>query len=310
MDKDISWFLGFIAIFVFLWIGSGGVNNPAKTRDPYIKPITEGGYTYGGEDTGSNEKLEQSKTSIGNQLDSSQKEAERIQSDLEDLAKYSELNGKITIKKNYYTYGTITADKEQLIITSSSRNKDPIKLTGLILKSPVTGRTATINRGSKLIRPGTSGGYDDIYLEPGSRAYITTGSSPAGESFLLNKCTGYFEQNNNFSPRLPRQCPYIKDQTLPSSPNQFNDQCLDYLEKISRCTIPEKIPEYITNSCQSFVAKEATYNSCVANYRNDSDFYKTEWRIYLERNDTLWKTKRETIQLLDSSGKIIDEISY
>jgi hypothetical protein len=62
--------------------------------------------------------------------------------------------------------------------------------------------------------------------------------------------------------------------------------------------------------CHSFIKEKVNYNGCVASHKNDSGFFKSEWRVYLGKNDELWKNKREMIILYDQQGKVIDQLSY
>ena len=66
----------------------------------------------------------------------------------------------------------------------------------------------------------------------------------------------------------------------------------------------------INYECSVFVAEHANYAGCIADHKNDKDFDQHEWRIYLKRNAELWANRHDDIQLLDSSGKLITEVSY
>lgn len=317
---DIKWFLGLMGLFALLWVASGGVNGP-NTKRPFVRPIIEGGGTYGedffpgtSENVKSNEEtLSKPKPEpqiISDELDRAKKDAEAIQQELEDLKRYSVLHGKITLSRGSTAYEN-DPNSEQLIIYSN--HESAVKLTGLVIKSTMTGRKVTIGTGDKLAIPGSSTGKETIYLPPNATAHISTGRSPIGTSFQLNTCTGYFEQNNDFSPNLSSDCPRLIDEPLPEAPNRLSDACLDYIETIYSCTIPELTPDdpaYFDRTCQSWIATEATYNQCVTRHKKDTDFYKNEWRIYLGQDRPLWKTSREHIELLDAEGKVVDEISY
>jgi len=151
------------------------------------------------------------------------------------------------------------------------------------------------------------------FLSPGEKAIIVTGRSPKGVSFRLNICTGYFSQFQNFTPSLPKQCPLQRDEDYPTGPNGVTDICIDYLESIGRCeTNVGSLPLLLASDpvCQEYISLNVHYGGCVNIHKNDSDFYKSEWRIFLGRGNALWKDRRETILLVDEEGKTVDSMSY
>ena len=208
-----------------------------------------------------------------------------------------------------YVYGRYDKEpeKEYIEIQSSYDNKSPIKITGWKLVGK-RGLDVTIGRGAYLVYSAQINPQQDIYLYPGDRAYIITGISPIGTSFKINKCIGYFSQFQNFYPELPSWgCPRPEDEEDAQS---LDDNCLDYLETIPRCRMQISIPPKLSSACQSYINEKINYNTCVEGHKNDSDFYKGEWRIYLGRTEKLWKEERETIILKDENGKIVDSVSY
>lgn len=65
------------------------------------------------------------------------------------------------------------------------------------------------------------------------------------------------------------------------------------------------------NSCTAYIGQDAsTYNACVATYINSRDFLTPEWRLYSGPGKILWNAKRENLQLLDSTGRLVSEYSY
>lgn len=67
---------------------------------------------------------------------------------------------------------------------------------------------------------------------------------------------------------------------------------------------------YKLNKCINQVGSEATYNNCVSLHKNDSDFYKNEWRIYLGQSNPIWQNSTEDIKLLDQNGLVVDSFTY
>ena len=145
-------------------------------------------------------------------------------------------------------------------------------------------------------------------LLPGNTAVITTGMSPLGLSFKTNKCTGYLNQFNSFSPSLPQQCPLPENEDLRSIPYvPANFSCFDFIERMSRCRLNTKpLPVTFSSECVAFISEKVGYQGCLSLHRSDADFVGTQWRIYLGRNESLWLNKRETIRLIDENGKTVD----
>ena len=61
---------------------------------------------------------------------------------------------------------------------------------------------------------------------------------------------------------------------------------------------------------QEHIAYKINYNSCVDVHKNDATFSRLEWRVFLGRDQELWKVKRETLLLIDDKGKLVDSLSY
>ena len=95
--------------------------------------------------------------------------------------------------------------------------------------------------------------------------------------------------------------------------NGLTDACFEYIERLRRCEAHTRpLPISFTNDpiCQEYVSLNVNYNACVDSHKSDWNFYKNEWRVFLGRNQELWKEKRETILLLDEAGKVVDSVSY
>ena len=299
MHDDIKWFIGFLLVVGLIWFGGGGLHR-FTTEKPFIKPFSTGGtgQTYGNGNT----------------------QAQKIQNEIKTVGasgSVSSLKGTVTIgsvrtvsPSGIGTNFTNNADQEYVQIRATSDNSAPILLSGMTLKSQVSGQTAVIGNGAYLIFPGTVNSEEQIYLKPGETAYITTGRSPVGYSFRLNKCSGYLAQSQQYTPYISAECPYAKNEPLPPPPNGINDQCLDYLDSIPQCTITPNPPNSLSHECQVFITTKINYPQCIAGHKNDADFYRGEWRVFLGRSDPIWKTRREIVDLLDRSGKVVDSYTY
>lgn len=146
-----------------------------------------------------------------------------------------------------------------------------------------------------------------LIVPPGGTVHIVTGRSPIGANFRINTCTGYFEQFNSFTPSLPQKCPRPSEE-----PAQTNlpDVCLDYIESLPSCRIPQNTLLDIGDVCRAYSTNNINYSGCVANHKIDTDFYQNEWYIYLGRSTELWKEEREKIILRDQQGNLTAQLEY
>ena len=204
------------------------------------------------------------------------------------------------------------AREEFLKIEISSRAKEPIDITGFQLVSAFSKRAYRIPEAARIPRSGINNVTGPAVLLPGDNAIISTGRSPIGTSFRTNSCTGYFEQFQDFEPRLRTSCP-APERELDSffSNPDIDDVCEDYVRSVGNCEMPlTGIPLGVKSGCRDFINERLSYNGCVAAHDSDSKFLKDEWRIFLNRDQEIWRNNREIIHLLDRQGDLIDTISY
>jgi hypothetical protein len=220
---------------------------------------------------------------------------------------------KINIDGVYPGYNSSTEEvNEYLIISASTENKKKFLISGLTLKSRMTGLQAQIGEGATVYYSNTINAKNPIFLAPGESAYIITGRSPLGYSFKVNKCMGYLAQYQNFYPNIEIRCPLLSDYPYPEKPNAFSDQCLDFLDGFGSCrTVSnEDFPEDLPQNCKNFAIERANYTRCLTDFGNEKDFLSNDWRIYLGRSENLWKDRREIIDVVDSKGNIIQTYTY
>lgn len=195
-------------------------------------------------------------------------------------------------------------------ITLSVRGgaKTPINITGWTIRSTYTGKKLVIGTGSPLLQFSQ---IQPILLNKGDKAIVYSDKG-SRTSFKINKCTGYFEQDRDYVPALAKKCPKLESQIFPFTPLYTEDRCIDYVQTIPRCFEPDEddIPHNISNACENFVEQYASYEGCVNTYRNDSDFYGKEWRVYSNAGRMLWRDDREQLEVLDTAGKVVDSITY
>src|SRR3989344_4929911 len=293
---DLLWVVVLLVILGFVWFYTGGPLRESSRSGPFIKAPLEtesfkvqrqteeitGGSGSPSADGGSGYALE-----TGSQNQSS-------------------FSLEVRLRNSYSAWETDPL-KEYVEVEALNSNKESVNITGWSLVGK-SGLDIKIGLGTILPIIGQISGETGIVLKPGERAYVVTGRSPLGTSFKVNKCTGYLNKARNIFPSLGTSCPEPLDE---NPPGNLDDKCLDYIETIPRCEAGiGPYPLGLSAECQSFLIEKINYNACVSNHKNDPDFYKSEWRVYLGREEDLWRDKRETIILRDSLGKAVDSVSY
>lgn len=313
--SDLILFIFFIIVLGIIWAVSGGPGRSISTEGPFLNPPWPLGdssaYTVpsvpipSGED--SPEDKEESggfadiisrawfDLGIGNTDEEKSPHAEYV-----SLSRSSARNDE--------------PDEEYVTIKTSRNLEGQLRISEWRIESTATLSGATLGDAAYLPYSGQVNTELPVAVGPNTTIYVVTGRSPIGTSFRTNTCTGYFVQFQDFEPRLDRDCPAPIDElgTYIDRTGGFipSDTCIDYVENLDRCTLNINIPANLSGVCRDFVLNELTYNGCVNNHKNDVEFYKNEWRMYLGRDQELWKNTRERIRLLDENGLVIDVISY
>jgi hypothetical protein len=303
--------LSLLGLFV-AWAIFGSNND---VGGPFIKPPApiSSGETYGGNndngsstDQASSSILAVGQTGVKADLRDLATEFKRIES----LAN-SKYKGQIEIT-NFGGAKQSLVDKEILEIKVVGKNvTTKINITGWRLESAVSGIGDSIEGGTYLPYSGQVNSESGIFLEAGDKVIVSSGRSPIGTSFRLNKCTGYFEQFQDFTPAIPKTCPKAIDDLPDFGVGDEFERCVEFVKKMPTCEVYLKsVPVNMGGACHEYITSKVNYNSCVSNHKDDPNFYTKEWRVYLGRNSELWKSKREIIKLLDSQGKIVDVVTY
>lgn len=292
-----------LAIFVFALALSA--SNSDSTKESFFGGIPS-------RERDSSQDEERTLRDISREVRKAERETREIEENIEEI----ELAKELSTLSSFFSLSasgakSTKAETEHLSFTLNSKHKGKILITGFEVRSFSTGVSATISKGVELPFAGVLNVEDPIFISPGDKVVLVTGRSPTGYSFRVNKCTGYFSQFQKFTPSLPKQCPDPEDEPTPPPPNNFSDACLDFIESIPRCTMVIKsIPGNLGSGCSEFVNEKLNYKSCVETHKNDPDFYKNEWRVYLGRSEELWKSDREFIKLLDLNKKTVDSVTY
>ncbi len=327
--KEFKWFVIILIIIGVVWISFGGLKSLTK-EDPYIKPAEplNTGKTYGrgnwlsflfpwlnyGTSTGMFDNLTPDFSyvpSFPNDVGSDPNgDGTNIYGADKAPGPITKVPDKISIGGVSYS-GSESAENEYVRLSAPSSNKGKILLTGMLLKSRMTGKQQDIGEGVNIYYPNTINYKEPIFLGPGETAYIISRRSPLGYSFRINKCFGYLNAGNqNFVVDITTYCPHILDYPLPARPNAFNDKCLDFLNSIGTCQSNFYYTQGVDQACKNFVIERANYTRCVTDFKNDGDFLEKSWRIYLGRDDSLWKSRREIVDLIDQNGQIVDTYTY
>lgn len=239
---------------------------------------------------------------------------EAVQRELERLAARGEpspFRGRVLLTRS--SAGARKTDPQDEFVRIRVSGTQPVAITGWQLESSVSGARATIKEAADPPAINNVSVERPITLAPGEEAIITTGRSPIGVSFRENICTGYFEQFQDFSPRLDRSCPAPeKELAFADDPlRDFDNACLAFIERMPRCTFHlGELPPESSSACRAFIANDLTYRGCVEHHENDPDFHSKTWRIFLGQSKELWKSEREVIKLLDREGKVVDVLTY
>jgi len=290
MKDDVVGFLiilGIIAISLY-----GGIGNSEKASQSPTKPVVV--QTKEEKIKTTEKQIDELKQQVKNEEDKKNK------SEYADIVTLSSL------------YKSNNPDLEHITIKVSTGAKVNIPVTGWTLTSTMGGITVAIPKGNYLFFAGMPNSEENIILSEGDVMYVVTGYSPIGISFQTNKCSGYLDQFQKFTPYLKSECPRPKDEDLSSIPDTVNNyDCLNYINSFPRCKISTKeLPRTWSYECTSFIKDKINYPSCISVHKNDPDFYKNEWRVYLKRSEPVWNFKKQIITLYDNKGKVVDTIKY
>ncbi len=209
--------------------------------------------------------------------------------------------------------GDVTNAKESNInnefieLVASRTNTDDINISGWKLRNSL-GKEFIITKAVKINYSGKLNTEEDIKVAPGERVIIISGFSPVGTSFKVNKCSGYLEQFQDFTPPLAQNCPNPQEDAKKLS---LESSCLTFLSTLPSCNIyTENIPIKLSSACTDYIYNKINYNSCLDIHKNDTDFYSGEWRIFLKENNELWNNTTDLIRLYDINDNLIDSIMY
>jgi hypothetical protein len=293
---DVFLFIGIFFLFFIIWVASGGPARPISFAGPYLRPITSPGTSA--EAYGNANAVPAFTTGIsiggwGAQVSSGGVSGSSASSKFASLL------------PDPYGAKETNEDKEYVTVTAYGN----VSTAGWKLVSQKTGRGAPLPQGASIPQSGRVNVLAPIELSAGDTMIVVSGRSPVGVSFRENKCTGYFEERQDFRPPLTQACPTSYEEY-----DRFyegdDDSCLSYLATIPYCSTDTDTSSNVSSSCEDFAEEYLNYAGCVDAHEDDSDFVSRTWRVYLGQSDELWRKDGETILLLDAENKVVSQLSY
>lgn len=306
MKGDSFAFFAILIVIFLVWAATGGPSRPISFAGPFLTPVQNvGGRSdaYGSTDT--------DRYTLFGDLRSAERKLESLTKELRSVEAF----GEPSVHRGSVRLSRARASENRArdeYVTISVSGSAPVSITGWKLVSSATGAYGVIGSGVEVVRTGQLNSTSAIVLNPGDEAHIFSGRSPIGLSFRENVCSGYLEEDEDFVPSLKKACPLPRDEFERFYPNALGeDDCYNFIRtEVDRCVTVEKVPNDLSYACRNFIKEKLTYNGCVSLHQNDSRFKEDTWRVYLGSTRELWKESRESIKLLDASGKTVDLITY
>ncbi len=299
-----------IAILIaIVLVSGGGIFNHTNDTNRALTERDRQERLYSYDDSNTSNPSSQTNTSPAKQIKSISKNVDKLADAVHEYIEEQNASiykGKVTIS-TIRDIGTFTT---QITLNTYIYDDQPINITGWKLRSTVTGNQSVIGGATHIPHLNSSRNEQPIIVFDRAKIVVSQNRSPINTSFRTNSCVGYLAQSKNFDPPLKNSCPNPSDDAPPLS-NRIESDCLDYIDDLYSCEIPNKrnFPENITNSCKSYLETEINYEGCVSKHSTDLDFLKNEWRVFTNQ-PTLWREDREHIELIDEYGKIVDSITY
>jgi len=330
LDKDVMILVGFFGGIILLWVLSGGLHSETARSGVFIKapaPV-DSGATYGGKYL-TEQDIEKEKITIPKTFDFSflKNWATGVKKIISSTSETStqDTNEQVTIPhtitgpltKDLAIDGIVGARESnpsseyiRIVPNPTPSRLGPWNVSGLTVKSETTGKQETIPDASLLPVLGEVPELVKVAIGRNEAVVLNTGDSPIGISFKVNKCSGYLEQFQSYTPSLRQECPSATDEV--NNAGLGEDQgCSDFAKLVPKCNaVIDPLPSKMIPECKSLITKTLTYNGCVAKHKDDPDFYGDEWRIFLGRDTEMWKNRNEIIKLIDRNGEIIDAVTY
>jgi hypothetical protein len=306
MVRTVFWYLfgTLIVVLVVVWLLAGGIDKVKAATADFSNPFgffASGLYGGGAVELPWAIPIPQG-VDITQLIGSSSQQTSISQA--QTLGNESSYGNSIAISAE----GASASDPQQEYVTLQNTGESSIDISCWSLQSALTGARAYLPLGASFFLLGELNAQTGIELAPGGVAIVTTGVSPVGTSFRENICSGYLEQLQQYTPPIETQCPSPSNAAAEAA--QYGQACADYVSSIPFCTFPQDPPASLQAQCQVYVQTNFSYNGCVAQHENDSNFASNDWRVYLDASHELWNNSHDTIRLLDSQGETVAVTSY
>jgi len=153
----------------------------------------------------------------------------------------------------------------------------------------------------------------DIIISGSANINIYSNRSPINLNFRLNKCTGYLQNNYEFNPALPRNCPLVNR----SEVVYLSGQCQNYIFSLGSCEASSiNFSNSLAgtdegNACRQFLSA-INQNTCYQKHHWETDFLLNEWRIWMNWTNlnNILDSQHDTVQLFDTQGLLVDQYIY
>ncbi|GIW68517.1 MAG: hypothetical protein KatS3mg100_011 [Candidatus Parcubacteria bacterium] len=305
-QRDLLFFGGILLALFIVWLASGGPQRPEAKQPVIIVANPESATsTEGGSPRSFRDPLA---TPQGRWL-------QKLFSLFPGRERRTDLLGRL-LRSSLGRRGRESSDpdREFLAIALSPEATTSVAISGWRLVSRVSGATAVVPHGVEDLRPQGNRVQGPITLMPGDIAFLTTGASPVGVSFLTNRCTGYLAQEADWVPPLRRECPNPASELKedPQAVAWYGAACLEYLERLAPCAAApaEPLPEGFAGRCDDLVAQSYSYAGCYARERPKETFWGNEWRIFFGLDRQLWSNRHDIIDLVDEQGRVVASVRY
>lgn len=200
-------------------------------------------------------------------------------------------------------------DYNSELTISGDNLKTSVDITGWVVRANLGG-SIEVPRAVSEFSPYGLNPEGNIILSPGDYVRMYSWKSANGRNFRLNKCTGFLNQQYNFSPALPNDCPSIaQDKRIIT----FTGACQDFLKSLPSCKTPtpndlNRFTGVNDVECRK-IADQYTYGSCYDTNRTKIDFLSHEWRTWLG-GAMQFDPKHDRLILFDKQGLLVDEYVY
>lgn len=202
-------------------------------------------------------------------------------------------------------------EQEYFILSVADTIDEPIEITGWKVYDHKEKTSYEIPDGKRIF-----GSFESpnrpIRVQGGDIAIVSSGISPTGFSFRVNKCSGFRSQFKQFTPPVKTDCPspvdaFVADSSVPYTDNR----CYAFVNSLTTCETVTELPSGVTAACRRFLEKSINEQGCIDLHRNDQDFFLSEWRVFLGSKRSLWRNSdRNIIYLVDQNNLLVATLIY